>query len=145
MSKYYDPEEVVQMLPLITAYCRDIRDSYSEAAELISESERLSVMTTLSDSKQDEWDNRKQEIKHALSSIQTRYLRWKKELKDMDMYVCSPCIGRIDVPISCSDTTACFIMLCINPETTEKYLEWHRSDEGFDDAKPYFLERTTNV
>lgn len=138
-TKYYDTDQAVKMLPLIKAYCRDIRDNWEEAEKLVAEMKRLAGMTALSRKRKEEIQRRREEIRSLLSGIKKRYMRWKIELGEMFVCVCDPKLGRVDVPVFCDEICAA-ISFCVTPETEAEDIEWHQPGECCDKAKPYFVE-----
>lgn len=136
-TKYYDADEAVRMLPLIKAYCRDIRDGYDTAEKLIAEHKRLASMTTLAKDRKREIESRKEEIRSQLESVKRRYDRWKNELGEMFITVCSTRLGRVDVPVFC-DSIMSAVHFCVTPESTEDDIEWHQIGESCEKSKPYF-------
>jgi hypothetical protein len=127
------------MLPLIKAYCRDIRDSYDEAEALVAEFKKLSGMTAMSKKREHELEARRNDIRNKLEWIKGRFERWKDELGEMFITVCSARLGRVDIPVFC-ETIMSSVAFCVSPDTDEEDMEWHQLGEDHNKAKPYFTE-----
>ncbi len=137
MEKYYSIEDTMKMLPLIKAYCRDIKKCYQKINSFINRTRRLSNLTSLDQNRQNKIKKMKEEIKQRLERQARTFKRWQQELKNIHITVCNAQRGRVDIPVY-STTIDAVVLFCVTPETTAGNIQWHEDGKNCEAAKPYF-------
>jgi hypothetical protein len=134
---YYSIQEAIRMLPYIKSYCNDLKEVYKKIENLIARREKFSNLISLSPEINEKIKKIRQKINERIDFEVTQYFRWKQELTDMNLCICSGTLGRIDIPIY-DDPTESLLMICVEPKITAATLEWHMIDESHENAHPYW-------
>jgi hypothetical protein len=136
-SKYYSFSEVIKMLPLLKAYAQDIRLNHEITSELTEKARKFAKLTSMNELKKCRINKIKKLIKDKIQTRINRLVRWQEELKELYITICSPRHGRIDVPIY-DDSIESVIVICVNPQSEEKEIEWHIQGENCEQARKYW-------
>jgi len=137
--KFHDADNAIKMLPLIISYCGDIEASYNEYAVHHAIKEKLVNMIGAGRQQENKIQDRKIEAENVLSAILDRFKRWRDELTPFQIKICSPRLGRLNLPIY-DDNTNSVIYLCIHKASNNKNLEWHCMSDTHEQSHPYWFK-----
>lgn len=137
--QYHETEHAIKMLPLVICYCRDIEDSYREFAVLHAINEKLSNMIGVGRGQKQKVEDKRSENQEQMNLVLERFRRWRDELSKLYIKICSPKLGRVNIPIY-DDETKSVISLCIHKLSEDKSLEWHCVQDNHEQAHPYWYK-----
>ena len=126
------------MFPLIKAYCRDIQKLYERVDVLVHRYHFFKQLVTQNGARREKIERIQAKLKMQLELYSARFKRWRLELEELQIKVCSAEHGRVDVP-AYEPSMENVIWLCIDKNTTIENMEWHLTDEGCEKARPYLM------
>ncbi len=135
--KYYSIQEAIKILPYVKSYARDIKHIDQKLKLMHKRYLKLQNLTSASKTRRKQINNIVERIVHIIALCVERFNRWSKELKQINITVCSNQLGQLDIPIY-DDSTDCILTICINEDTTSKNLTWHFPNQTYQEANPYW-------
>lgn len=138
LPKYYQVEEVVKMLPYLKSYIRDIKYVYHSIKKRRSWDKKLEAFQTFDQDKNKKLERIQDLLVDSIVKKAKDYYRWRDELAEINVFVCSAKYGHLDVPVWDQSTNS-VVMLCINTDTSKEHIMWHSAlDENYRQSKVYW-------